>query len=187
MTVAAENGVLRDLPAPHHYIVIARQHLQSHDHHNIVLHKNLSWQLSTRPQVIMRHLNAAFIALVAACPALIYALPSVTGSHQLAPWRRLSNRIISSIWRASDNGAPVDARTYPITGARTRHSSPVAARYGQDIVLRFSIRTVEEANAIAEAAEDLYLDIWGFCDGWVDIRLAKDVVCQAIQWTAITL
>jgi len=81
----------------------------------------------------------------------------------------------------------VDTRTYPITGAGTRHSSPLAARYGQDIVLRFSISTVEEANAIAEAAENLYLDIWGFCDGWVDIRLAKDVVRLPIQWTATVL
>jgi extracellular matrix protein 14 len=134
----------------------------------------------------MRHLHAAFIALVAACPALISALPSSAAGHQPAPWRRLSNRIISTIWRASDNDIPVDARIHPTTGARTRHSSPLAARYGQDIVLRFSINTAEEANAIAEAAEDLYLDIWGFCDGWVDIRLAKDVVCQPIQRATIT-
>ena len=81
----------------------------------------------------------------------------------------------------------MDTRTYPITGARGRHSSLLAARYGQDIVLRFSISTVEEANAIAEAAEDLYLDIWGFCDGWVDIRLAKDVVCLPIHQAATVL
>jgi len=135
----------------------------------------------------MRHLNAAFIALVVACPALISALPSSAAGHQPAPWRRLSNRIISSIWRESDSGVPVDARIHPTTGARTPHSSRLAARYGQDIVLRFSISTAEEANAIAEAAEDLYLDIWGFCDGWVDIRLAKDVVCQPIQRPATTL
>jgi len=135
----------------------------------------------------MRHLNAAFIVLVAACPALISALPSSTTVNQPAPWRRLSNRIISSIWRASDNGAPVDARIHPTTGARIRHSNPLVARYGQDIVLRFSINTPEEANAIAEAAEDLYLDIWGFCDDWVDIRLAKDVVSQPTQTVTITL
>lgn len=51
-------------------------------------------------------------------------------------------------------------------------------------MLRFSISTAEEVKAIAEAAEDLYLDIWGFCDDWVDIRLAKDVVCQPIQRAA---
>ena len=50
------------------------------------------------------------------------------------------------------------------------------ARYGGDVVLRFRIQTAEEAKALAEASNVLFLDIWEFTTEWVDIRLAKDVV-----------
>ena len=51
------------------------------------------------------------------------------------------------------------------------------ARYGEDVVLRFTIRSVEEAKALAEAADILFLDVWEFNEDWADIRVAKDVVC----------
>jgi extracellular matrix protein 14 len=44
------------------------------------------------------------------------------------------------------------------------------------MVLRFRITTAEEARALAEAADILYLDVWEYADDWVDIRMAKDVV-----------
>lgn len=138
-----------------------------------------SWHLFVGPHVTMRHPNGAFIALIALCPALISALPSFSTCDRPAPWRRLTNRILSSIWRTSDHETAVNPRINPITEARAGHSSSLAARYGLDIVLRFNISTAEEANAIAEASEDLYLDVWEFNDNWVDIRLAKDVVCHA--------
>jgi extracellular matrix protein 14 len=51
------------------------------------------------------------------------------------------------------------------------------ARYDEDIVLRFNISSINEAEALAEAAAILFLDIWESSSEWVDIRLAKDVVC----------
>ena len=52
----------------------------------------------------------------------------------------------------------------------------VSSRYGGEIVLRFSISTEEEAQALHEASNTLFLDIWEVKENWVDIRLAKDVV-----------
>ncbi|MCJ1378964.1 putative metallocarboxypeptidase ecm14 [Xylographa soralifera] len=50
------------------------------------------------------------------------------------------------------------------------------ARYGGDVVLRFRIHQKDEAKALAEAVNVLFLDVWEFNTEWVDIRLAKDVI-----------
>jgi extracellular matrix protein 14 len=118
------------------------------------------------------------VALLCATAA---AAPELSTSPQPAPWRRLTNNLISRIWR------PEAEKTLPsrsfTPGSR---SGRLAARYGQDIVLRFNISTAAEAVAIAEASEDLYLDVWEFNEGWVDIRLAKDVVCWTSCFTLFT-
>jgi extracellular matrix protein 14 len=43
-------------------------------------------------------------------------------------------------------------------------------------VLRFNISTAEESASLADAADTLLLDVWGFAHNWVDIRLSKDTV-----------
>ena len=43
-------------------------------------------------------------------------------------------------------------------------------------MLRFEINSIEEAKALAEAINVLFLDVWEFTTEWVDIRLSKDVV-----------
>lgn len=50
------------------------------------------------------------------------------------------------------------------------------ARYGGDLVLRFKINGADEAKALAEASNILFLDVWEFREDWVDIRIARDVV-----------
>lgn len=101
--------------------------------------------------------------------------------RQPAPWRRFTNQLVSYIWGEEQTHRKCDYRPGTQNG-RTDSSSPqnafLNARYGQDMVLRFNVSTVEETTAIAEAAEDLYLDIWEFSDNWVDIRLAKDIVSR---------
>lgn len=49
-------------------------------------------------------------------------------------------------------------------------------KYGGDVVLRFNLTTPAEEAALAEAADDLFLDVWEFTDNWADIRLGKDDV-----------
>ncbi|KAI9780457.1 MAG: putative metallocarboxypeptidase ecm14 [Geoglossum umbratile] len=67
---------------------------------------------------------------------------------------------------------------YSRTPKQSSVGSPLNLRtkYDGDIVLRFNITTTDEANALAEAASVLFLDIWGSSNNWVDIRIAKDVV-----------
>ena len=51
------------------------------------------------------------------------------------------------------------------------------AKYGGEVVLRFTLETPEEERALAEAANTLFLDVWEFTNNWADIRLREDDVC----------
>lgn len=48
------------------------------------------------------------------------------------------------------------------------------------MVLRFEIRSAEEAQALSDAIDVLLLDVWEFTPDWVDIRLSKDVVSSLL-------
>ncbi|KAI9650351.1 putative metallocarboxypeptidase ecm14 [Ciborinia camelliae] len=50
------------------------------------------------------------------------------------------------------------------------------AKYGGDVVLRFNLTTPAEEQALAEAADTLFLDVWEFTSNWADIRLREDDV-----------
>ncbi|CAD6441687.1 93a645ae-b24f-4fae-9597-cf7d4a49905f [Sclerotinia trifoliorum] len=50
------------------------------------------------------------------------------------------------------------------------------AKYGGDVVLRFNLSTPAEEQALAEAADTLFLDVWEFTSNWADIRLREDDV-----------
>jgi extracellular matrix protein 14 len=121
----------------------------------------------------MGRLPVALLTLLCLAPAAITALPPQEHPSSPSPWRWFTNTLISKIWQLPDPQSPV--RTTPDGNGRTENSQ-AAARYGQDIVLRFNLSSVDEAQAIADAAQDLYLDIWEFNENWVDIRLAKDIV-----------
>lgn len=60
----------------------------------------------------------------------------------------------------------------------TRLPASLLARYGGDVVLRFNISNAAEEQALAEAADTLFLDVWEFTDNWADIRLREDDVCD---------
>lgn len=52
----------------------------------------------------------------------------------------------------------------------------ILKRYGADQVLRFETETDAQRESVAKASETLFLDVWGYTQDWVDIRLSKDSI-----------
>lgn len=52
------------------------------------------------------------------------------------------------------------------------------AQYGGDVVLRFNISSAAEEYALAEAADEMFLDVWEFTRNWADVRLREDDVSK---------
>lgn len=100
-----------------------------------------------------------------------HASPNVNSRSWLS---RVRDQVIETIWRipSENNPGKVDSANPTASGP----PSTLVARYGGDLVLRFEIRSSEEAEALAEAINVLFLDVWEFTSEWVDIRLSKDVV-----------
>ena len=92
---------------------------------------------------------------------------------------RLRDSLIQQIW-----GVPSRRETEAnCNHARPKSSAPLnfRAKYDGDVVLRFKIKSEEEAKALAEVSDILYLDVWESTDEWVDIRLAKDVISSVLS------
>jgi extracellular matrix protein 14 len=110
------------------------------------------------------------LLLFAVVLPLSLALPTDRSNTATSPLRRLQYAIVEKIWTPSQ-------RPLSRTSQQVRPlPSNLRARYGGDVVLRFRIRSRAELQAISEAADILYLDIWESTDEWVDIRIAKDVL-----------
>ncbi|KAF2674103.1 hypothetical protein BT63DRAFT_394620 [Microthyrium microscopicum] len=114
------------------------------------------------------------LSLILLSPALVIAHPA-TPTHTPS-WRKLTDSIISRIWPAPDTPT-----THQSSHSSVKQTSLPAALAARDIVLRFNLTSFDQALAIKEAADDLFLDIWEFTDNWVDIRVAKDVVPSLIN------
>jgi extracellular matrix protein 14 len=125
----------------------------------------------------MRQSTFTVLGLLLLGPQLVAAAPHdsvrfphgapASHTHAPRPWRRLSDAIIRRIW-----GLPEQQTSL----GDAERGSQLDMRYGEDVVLRFKIRTAEEAQALANAADILFLDVWEFNDDWADLRIAKDVV-----------
>lgn len=92
----------------------------------------------------------------------------------LSRWR---DGLIKKIWSVPQIDCHMKGPKPP---SRTTPPSVVLSRYGGDVVLRFKIRTAEEAAALADAVDVLFLDVWEFTTEWADVRLSKDVVSSTI-------
>ena len=64
-----------------------------------------------------------------------------------------------------------------ISHSSSQLPSNLFAQYGGDLVLRFNLTTPADEEALAEAANTLFLDVWEFTSNWADIRLRADDVC----------
>jgi extracellular matrix protein 14 len=131
----------------------------------------------------MRRPAFAVLSLLLLCPSLAAAAPHetrynrevTTHSQTPRPWRRLSDAIIRKIWGLPENQHRLGGMGDSAAAARDTPGHLVA-RYGEDIVLRFTIHTADEASSLAEACRILFLDVWEFNSDWADVRIAKDVV-----------
>lgn len=135
----------------------------------------------------MRQPTLAALGLLLLSPSLVTAAPhdgqrypvdlaspSATHNQSPRPWRRLSDAIIRRIWALPEEQSRLG--TQRESRAKDAPGNKLVARYGEDVVLRFKIRTAEEAQALADATDSLFLDVWEFNEDWADIRIAKDVV-----------
>jgi extracellular matrix protein 14 len=125
----------------------------------------------------------AVLSLLLFSPSPIVAAPHA--SHRYTsdltagaprPWRKLSDAIIRKVWSLPESQKSGRVNTDASRAPNSAPGSTLLALYGGDIVLRFTIRTAQEATALAEASRILFLDVWEFNADWVDIRLAKDTV-----------
>ncbi|KAH8696048.1 putative zinc carboxypeptidase [Talaromyces proteolyticus] len=86
------------------------------------------------------------------------------------PWTRLRDSVIERIW-----GIPKEKQSYNKAGARLPPTK-AWSRYSSDVVLRFKLQQPNEVEALSEAVDILFLDVWDTTDEFVDIRLAKEVI-----------
>ncbi|RVD85634.1 uncharacterized protein DFL_003951 [Arthrobotrys flagrans] len=100
-------------------------------------------------------------------------------------WSKLRNRIVVRIF--GSGGKHHGGLSHPHYSSGSSSSGaqkPLGdkpgkvpySRYQNDVVLRFNITTTDEAVALAEAAEILFLDVWSATKDHADIRVDKDVV-----------
>ena len=89
---------------------------------------------------------------------------------------RFRNGLIRSIWSIPSHNPGQGVETRPTFSRPSTPPSTLLARYGGDVVLRFSVKTPEEVVALTDAVNVLFLDVWESNADWVDIRLSKDVV-----------
>ncbi|EOA83417.1 putative metallocarboxypeptidase ecm14 [Exserohilum turcicum] len=135
--------------------------------------------LAPSPATPAPHDTAPFPYDAAAYASARDASPPPPSSPPQRPWRSLSDALIRRIWALPAAPQSPAADTRPAAQAAWSHG--LAAQYSDDLVLRFAIRTPDEAAALAKAAHVLFLDVWEFTRDWADVRISRDVVQSLLE------
>jgi extracellular matrix protein 14 len=67
------------------------------------------------------------------------------------------------------------------TATATKFRENLMARYADEVVLRFNVTTLDEEQALSEAAGRMFLDVWAFTKDFVDIQLHRDDVASLLR------
>jgi extracellular matrix protein 14 len=110
------------------------------------------------------------LLLLACTTSLAYPSTTVNPHRHTSLIQQLSNYLTKWVYGVE----PADPAIEP--SPRTSVSKKLEAQYNGDVVLRFNITTEQDARALSEAVNTLFLDVWEFTAEWADIRVAKDVV-----------
>lgn len=97
-------------------------------------------------------------------------------------WSKLRNKLVVKIFGSKErhhgslNHQHLSSSGQKALGDVGAKRAALYTKYQNDVVLRFNISSAEEARALAEATEVLYLDVWSVTKDHADIRVDKDVV-----------
>jgi extracellular matrix protein 14 len=67
-----------------------------------------------------------------------------------------------------------------VGGLAKQYGGATHKRYRNEVVVRFNVTNSEEENALSEAIDRLFLDLWAFTDDYVDVRLYKQDVATLL-------
>lgn len=121
------------------------------------------------------HISAALpVAL-----ALIFAAPNVHGAgiqpsfYEREARSEPTGHVFPFLRWLRDSAVEV---VFGKSSTGTKGSAPGAqlqSRYRNDVVVRFNVTNSEEEGALAQAVEQMFLDVWAFTPEYVDVRLDK--------------
>ena len=123
------------------------------------------------------------IVLAASIPTPPASLPFQNLRHvrhrpgRRSTFNKLRDLVVQTIWEVPPYHRVCHTKSKPkVLNPESSTSQTLLARYGGDVVLRFNITSQDEAKALAEATNVLFVDVWEFNTEWADVRLGRDSV-----------
>ncbi|KAK5077377.1 putative metallocarboxypeptidase ecm14 [Exophiala xenobiotica] len=130
------------------------------------------------PPVLSLLLCALFVALSSSVPTseshadqqLLLNTNNPSSQSTETFLSRICGGLIEAIWPHYKTSSSKTSKLLP------RPASKFRSRYDDDVVLRFKVKSEEEAKQFAEAVDTLFLDVWEASKDWADVRVSKKVL-----------
>ncbi|KAL2157199.1 hypothetical protein VTH06DRAFT_6335 [Thermothelomyces fergusii] len=119
---------------------------------------------------------------LAALPIVIsLVLPTAGAGLQPSPYQHLgcsepTGHVFPFLKWLRDSTVEAIFGKSPAKTKDLRPGTQLQSRYRNDVVVRFNVTNFAEEAAIAQAVDQMFLDVWAFAPDFVDVRLAKDDV-----------